>query len=199
MLKIGLTGGMGSGKTTVSKCFAMLGIPIYNTDENAKKFLSVPEIRQTLCTMFGDKILTNEQVDRKKLAGIVFNDIGKLVSLNSIIHPLVKDDFEKFCDEQKNVPYVIQESAILIESGFHTMMDKIICVYSPLNIAITRVEQRDHTSAEEAMQRISKQMNIELKKELADFVIINDNQHMIISQVMEINNAISEAGKQENE
>jgi len=187
MLKVGLTGNIGSGKSVVSKLFEALKIPVYRSDEEAKLILDKPEIIQQLEQAFTSAILdSNGKIERRKLASIVFNDSAKLSLLNSIIHPSVLADFSSWIEVQKNAAYVVMESAILYETGFDKLFDKIIVVSAPENIRIQRVMERDGVSFEEVEARIHHQLNDTEKTKAADFVINNDGDSLLVSQVLKI-------------
>ena len=153
---IGLTGGIGSGKTTIAKHFASLGVPVYIADDEAKKLMDNPEIITELKSIFGDEIIENGKIDRKALAQIVFQNPKKLKTLNSIIHPAVKLHFENWLHSHKNYPIIIKEAAILFESGSYKDCDKIITVTAPLEIRIERVLKRDVSDYESIMKRVQK-------------------------------------------
>lgn len=191
MIKVGLTGNIGSGKTTVSEIFDNLGIPVYNSDTEAKKFLSYTDVVSKLINRFGDRILTNSKIDNKKIAGIVFNDNESLEFLNQLIHPLVAYDFNKWCDLNQNKSYVIIESAILYESGFDKFVNKVIFVSAPEEIRIKRIVNRDNCDVDEVKKRISKQWDESIKIKLADYNIINDGKKELFPQVIEIHNILT--------
>ena len=170
---IGLTGGIGSGKTTIAKHFASLGVPVYIADDEAKKLMDNPEIITELKSIFGDEIIENEKIDRKALAQIVFKNPRKLKKLNSIIHPAVKLHFENWLHSHKNHPIIIKEAAILFESGSYKDCDAIITVTSPLEERINRVMKRDNTSRESILHRINNQWTDEQRISKSDYVITN--------------------------
>ncbi len=184
-LTVGLTGVMGCGKTLISKIFAHFGVPVYYSDDNAKKLYKNKEVILQIQTLFGDDVITNGQLDKKKLADIVFNDSNALQRLNNYIHPLVKLDFENWAKYQ-NCPYIIIESAIIHEIGWQHLLDKVICVFSPIDLILQRVKQRDNQTEEEIVKRINSQMPQKLKIEKSDYTIINDNCRLVIPQAREI-------------
>lgn len=191
MLKIGLTGNIGSGKSTVAKIFNILEIPIYHADIEAKKFLTDQTVIQALINKFGFKILTDNKIDNKKLAAIVFNNKDYLIFLNQLIHPLVKTDFNNWCNSlPDSCKYVIMEAAILFESGFDKYVDKIIMVTAPQEIRIERIIKRDNSTREEILKRMANQWDEDKKTNLADFLITNDDNSLLIPQVIEINKKI---------
>ncbi len=172
---IGLTGGIGSGKTTIAKLFEAEGIPIYISDEEAKKIMSLPETINAIEEVFGPEVLLNQQIDRKKLAAVVFNDEAKLKLLNEIVHPLVKKHFDDWVQSKQNFPFVIKEAAILFESGSYLFCDKIITVTASQETRIKRVMQRDHVSEHEVLERMKNQWSDEDRIAKSDFVIENEN------------------------
>ena len=195
MLKIGLTGGIGSGKSTVAKIFETVGIPVYYADAEAKRLMNSSEIlKKSIKEHFGETAYKEGQLDRKYLAGIVFNDKEKLDLLNALIHPVTIADAEEWMKKQK-APYCIKEAALLFESGAAENLDHIIGVYAPQALRIKRVMNRDGLSREEILQRINRQINEEMKMKLCDSVIKNDEQHLLIPQVLELHKAFLERGK----
>ncbi|MFZ4411626.1 MAG: dephospho-CoA kinase [Bacteroidales bacterium] len=191
MLKIGLTGNIGCGKTTVAKVFKVLGIPVYSADYEAKKFLSHADVLNKLHQNFGEGIMTNASVDRKKLSDLVFADYTSLKFLNQLIHPLIKTDFENWLKLMpKDCPYIILEAAILFETGFDQYVDKSILVSSPKNICIQRVVARDQVTKADVMERMNNQWAEDLKRKLSNYEIVNDEQHLLIPQILEIHSRL---------
>ncbi len=191
-LQIGLTGGIGSGKSTVAKMFETLGVPVYYADDRSKFILqNNPSVKEKIVKEWGGAVLdATGKIDKKALAGMVFSQADELKKLNAILHPLVALDYLQWFSQQHDVPYVIKEAAILIESGSYKNCDKIIMVVAPESVAIARVIQRDAVSAEQVKQRIANQMAPEEKIKFATFVIHNDAQKMLIPQVLEIHHQI---------
>lgn len=189
MKVIGLTGGIGSGKSTVATIFRVLGVPVFNSDKEAANLTKSKPIQQEIIAVFGKGILTVDSIDRKKLAAIVFNDKLKLEKLNAIIHPAVKSKFELWKSNQ-TVGFVVKEAAILIETGGHKVVDKVILVTCPEATRIKRVIKRDGVSVDQVKARIKNQLSEEEKIELADFVIKNDNNNLVIPQVLKIFNTL---------
>jgi dephospho-CoA kinase len=186
MLKIGLTGGIGSGKSTIAKVFETLGIPVYYADDASKRLLSSNEqLKASVIQHFGKDIYINDELDRKHLASIVFNNKEKLDLLNSLTHPIVIQDAEDWMSLQTS-PYVIKEAALLFESGAAERLNYIIGVYAPQHIRIKRVMKRDGLSTEEVLKRISRQIDEEMKMKLCDFMISNYDQQLVLPQVMEL-------------
>ena len=189
MLKVGITGGIGSGKTTVCKLFEKLDIPVYYADDRAKKLLAEDQkVINQVKKLLGESIYKNGQPDRKKIAEIVFNDNEKLNQLNKIIHPAVAIDQEKWQQDQEknNVPYTLKEAALLFETGSYKQLDKIIVVDAPEALRIERVIKRDKVSEKEVKARMNKQWDAALKVQKADFVIDNSEKAELIPQVRAI-------------
>lgn len=196
MLKIGLTGSIGSGKSTIASLFRVLGIPVYIADIEAKKFLNDPDVILRITAIAGDDVLTSEgEIDRRVLAARVFGDPEKLQELNSIIHPRVREHFMEWAEIHQHSPYIIQESAIIFESGFYTMFDLIIVVSAPEEERISRVILRDGFQREEVISRIENQWPEYLKIEKANFEIKNSDVDMAIPQVLKIHKEIINISK----
>lgn len=186
MLKIGLTGGIGSGKSTVAKIFEVLGIPVYYADTEAKRLMNINEkIKESIRQHFGEATYKNEDLDRKYLADIVFNNPEKLELLNALIHPVTIKDAEEWMQRQA-APYSIKEAALLFESGAAENLDFVIGVYAPQALRIKRVIKRDNLSQDEIVKRINRQVNEEMKMKLCDFVITNNEQELLIPQVLKL-------------
>ena len=183
---IGLTGGIGSGKTTVANHFIAVGIPVYIADDEARKIMQSPEILREIEKIFGSVIFKNEVLNRQKLAEIVFSNSDKLKQLNAIIHPAVKKHFGNWMLNYKNSPFVIYETAILFESGSYKDCNKIITVTAPLETRIERVIQRDKTSRENVLKRIKMQWTDDQRLGKSDFVIENINPEITKSEVGKI-------------
>lgn len=174
---VGLTGGIGSGKTTISNVFASLGVPVFNADYEAKKFYGSTEVVEKAKNILGEENILDEHghLIRSKVASIIFKDEEKRKALNDFLHPLVKKRFDEWASNQ-HYSYCIREAAILIESGSYKSCDKIIVVCCPIEIRIDRVMQRDGISKEEVEKRIQAQMKEEDRIKHADFVIVNDRK-----------------------
>ena len=170
---IGLTGGIGSGKTTIANYLASLAIPVYIADDAGKKVMQKPEIIDAIREKFGDVIVEENQLNRVKLAEIVFKDPEQLKILNSIVHPAVKEDFKDWLNKHRDADYVVYESAILFESGSYKNFDVIMTVTAPLETRIARVLQRDNASREQVLNRINAQWTDEQRIAKSDFVIEN--------------------------
>lgn len=188
MKVLGVTGGIGSGKTTVCKIFSTIGIPIFYADEQAKLVLNSQEVIQLIRNEFGEEVFSNEKLDTRKLAQIVFKDESKLKLLNSFIHPRVKNAFEQWCLIQ-NAPYVIKEAAIMFESGSYKNCDWVCNVSCSKEERKKRVSKRDGRSDTEIESIMSKQWTEEERKKNADFIIQNEFQKLI-PQVLHLHETI---------
>jgi len=186
MKKIGLTGGIGTGKTYVSKIFQKMGIPIFNADEQAKKcMVEDSSLKAAVQLAFGESMYLKGVLQKDTLANIVFNNTEALVKLNALVHPIVKQKFEDWCTQQ-STSIVIKEAAILFESDSHLGLDAVVCVSAPEKLRIERVQKRDESSVEQIKSRMSKQMPQAEKEELADFLIVNDQVQLLLPQVLTI-------------
>lgn len=188
MIKVGITGGIGSGKTTVCKVFQILGVPIYFADIQAKVILDTnEEVKLKIINCFGNELLSDSGfVDRIKLAAFVFNSKEKLEKLNAILHPLVQIDFENWLKQHATYNYILKEAAILFESGSFKNLDSIITVIAPLDLRISRVMFRDDISKSQIESRIDKQISDEEKIKRSQFVIYNNEQEFLIPQILKI-------------
>lgn len=185
-LRIGLTGGIGSGKSTVAHIFKVLGIPVFDADNAAKQLMETePLLRSALIEKFGPDTFTNGGLNRKYLAAIVFKDALKLEKLNALVHPFAIAAAEKWSAEQVSV-YTIKEAALFFESGSAIGIDYMIGVSSPEHLRIKRAMSRDDITREEVIARMKKQIPAEIKMRLCDFVIVNDEQQLLIPQVLEL-------------
>ncbi|MFM9825965.1 dephospho-CoA kinase [Flavobacterium sp.] len=183
---IGLTGGIGSGKTTIANYFIEKKIPVYIADDQAKEIMKSPEIISKIHEIFGDSIFNNGYLDRKLLAEIVFNKPEKLNALNEIIHPAVKNHFDNWILNYLNFPYIIYEAAILFESGSYKNCDYIITVISPIDLRIQRVMKRDNITREQVLNRIENQWTDEQRIAKSDYVIENINLKNTKSKINKI-------------
>jgi dephospho-CoA kinase len=191
MFKLGLTGGIGSGKTLVCQIFEKLGVPVYYADAAARELMNsdaglIAGIRR----MFGDEAYGKEGLNRKYLADSVFGDHVRLSGLNQLVHPAVRKDFMQWAEGQEEAAYVIEEAAILFESGASAGMDLTVLVYAPEEIRIDRVMKRDGIKREAVRKRMEHQMSEEEKRDMADHVLVNDGSRMILPQVIELHEDI---------
>ena len=186
MLKVGITGGIGSGKSTVAHIFEILGIPVYYADAAAKKLMNEDEkLKQQVQQLFGDAAYTNGQLNRAFVAAQVFNNPEKLALLNSIVHPATIADAAKWM-QQQSAPYAIKEAALIFESGAQENLEKVIGVFASKTIRIKRVMDRDGITREEVLARMNKQINETIKMRLCNYVITNDEQQLLIPQVLAV-------------
>lgn len=195
MMVVGLTGGIGSGKTTVANFFRELGIPVYIADEAGKRLmLSSEEIKKAVRELFGEQAYPGDEPDRKYIASQVFNDSEKLEALNNIIHPAVAADFQRWLSRQ-DAPYIIYEAAILFESGGNEKCDRTILVTAPHDEKIKRLQFRDNSEIEEIEARMANQWSDEKKLKLADFQIKNTDLALTKSQVEELHEILLNSRK----
>jgi len=186
MLKVGLTGGIGSGKSTVARIFEVLGIPVYYADDAARQIMNTDkELKTALINHFGEQTYQNDELNRPWLASVVFGDTEKLKLLNSLTHPATIRDANRWILQQTS-PYIVKEAALMFESGANKYLDKIIGVSAPAELRIKRAMERDQVTRDEVLSRINRQMNEEEKIKLCDFVIVNDEQQLIMPQVLKL-------------
>jgi dephospho-CoA kinase len=185
-LRVGLTGGIGSGKSTVAKIFEVLNIPVFYADAAAKEVMNSDAVlRQQLLDAFGENTYIDNVLNRAHLASIVFNNTEQLEKLNAFVHPATIAAADKWFAQQ-TTPYVIKEAALLFESGSVAGLDYIIGVSAPQHVRIQRTMHRDGISREQVLQRIDKQVDESIKMKLCDFVVVNDEQQMLLPQVLEL-------------
>ncbi len=196
-LRVGITGGIGSGKTTVCRIFEQLGIPVYYADERAKALMNENKtLKKQITNLFGEAAyLPDGSLDRKHIANIVFQDATMLEKLNAIVHPAVLKDGDKWHNQQQGVPYTLKESALLFEIGSQVFYDKTVMVFAQKEIRLHRVMERDGLPKAAVEARISKQMDDEQKLQLADYVLINDGSRLLVPQVMDIHRQLAELFK----
>ncbi len=173
MYRVGITGGIGSGKSTLCQLFSELGIPIYNSDAKAKALMSRDkELQEAIIEAFGEESYTDGQLNRHYLSSVVFTDREKLLCLNSLVHPRVKADFDRWSEEQ-DAPYVILECAILFDAGFDEYVNSSVCVLSPKNMRVERVMSRDGLTAQQVEERIANQLPDDKLHSLCDLSVVN--------------------------
>ncbi len=190
MLRVGITGGMGSGKSTVARMFGILGIPVYFADDEAKNLMnSDPDVKQAIISLFGSEAYIQNQLNRKYISSVVFAAPEKLQALNTIVHPAVIAHGEKWLHHQ-TTPYALKEAALLFESGSNRQLDLVIGVWCPVALRIERVMERDQTGREDVIARMQKQMPEEEKMKLCDFIITNDEKEAIIPQVLNLHRVL---------
>jgi dephospho-CoA kinase len=190
MIVVGLTGGIGSGKSTIAAMFHELGVPVYNSDERAKHLMNTSKkIRKQLIELFGKKAYLEGNLNRTYIAKMVFNDTDLLEQLNQIVHPVVRKDFVNWKKKQ-NAPYVIQETALLFENNAQELYDSVILITAPKELRIERVLSRDESTKEQIIARMNNQLDDQTKLELADFVIENIDLKTTALKVLEVHEAI---------
>lgn len=194
MLKIGLTGGIGSGKTTVAKIFETLGIPVYYADQQAKLLMQTnPVLMQAIKNHFGEAAYIEGKLNRSFLSEIVFQDKARLEQLNSLVHPFTIEDGKNWMKQQRT-PYAIKEAALIFETGTHAEFDFIIGVEAPLSLRLARIMQRDNQTREQVLNRMDKQLDDSIKIKLCDFIVSNDEQQLLIPQVNAIDKKLRSLG-----
>ncbi|MEA3317583.1 MAG: dephospho-CoA kinase [Bacteroidota bacterium] len=192
MLKVGITGGIGSGKTTVCKVFSALGISVFYADIEAKNILDSNNlVKSKLIKKFGEDIYKNNLLDRAKLAMKIFSDNKALEFVNSVVHPEVRKVFYDFCDKHKDEKYIIEEAAILFESGANKDLDYVISVSADENTRISRVMNRDNVNFDSVKNRMNSQFDDSIRKKMADEIIINNNDVMLLPQIIKIHQKLN--------
>ena len=188
MLKIGITGGIGSGKTTVCRIFELLGIPVFYADNVAKTIMQTDsQLKNEILNAFGTESYSIDgQLNRPYISSIVFKDQSQLNKLNALVHPAVFRAFDRWISEQQEVPYILKEAALLYESESYKMCDLSILVISPESTRISRIKARDHISEEEIMLRMKRQFSDEQKMKLANHILINDENRLLIPQILDL-------------
>ena len=186
MLKIGLTGGIGSGKSTVAKIFEVLGIPVYYADDAARQIMNTDkELKAALVKHFGEQTYKDKELNRPWLASVVFGDSEKLKLLNALTHPATIRDANRWIQQQTS-PYIVKEAALLFESDAYKYLDKIVGVSAPTELRLSRAMQRDGVTRDEVLSRMNRQMNEQEKMKRCDFVIVNDEQQLLTPQVLKL-------------
>lgn len=190
MYKVGITGGIGSGKSTVAKIFKQLGISVYSSDERAKYLMvSEPLVRSKISSTFGPESYVDGKLNKSFIASKVFSNQKELDKLNAIVHPAVKNDFDFWCSTQQGT-YVLKEAAILFESKAHIGLDKVVLITSPKNLRVSRVVKRDQSSEKEVLERMDKQWADSKKRLLSDFEIVNNEKQSLLEQVLRIHKSL---------
>ncbi|PSK91946.1 dephospho-CoA kinase [Taibaiella chishuiensis] len=186
MLKVGITGGIGSGKSLVARMFEVLGIPVLHADDTAKYLMQHDtDLMASISRMFGNEVYQNGRLNRPFLASVVFSDKEKLAGLNSLVHPAVLRYGKEWAARQSS-PYTLKEAAIFFESGSYKEMDKMIGVYAPYELRLQRAMQRDQASGDTIKQRMAQQMDEEEKMKRCDYIIRNDGSMSVINQVLDL-------------
>ncbi len=201
MHRIGVTGGIGSGKTTVCKIFAALGVPVYIADDRAKELMRTdPAIRGGIIATFGPEAYAGDTLNTQYIASRAFTDKSVLSRLNAIVHPGVMADFDRWADgwERKGAPYVIQENAVLFEGGFDAGVDIVVTISAPLEQRIQRASGRDNADPERIRQRAANQMGDQERETRADYVLSNEEQDMLLPEILSLHEKFSGAIKHDN-
>jgi len=186
MKKVGLTGGIGVGKTYVAEIFQQMGVPVFNADVEAKNCMAEDKgLMQNVKNSFGENMYDNGVLQKEKLAKTVFNNSERLAELNALVHPVVKQKFVEWCCKQDS-SIVIKEAAILFESDAHLGLDAVICVSATEKVRIERVQNRDGSSVADIKSRMDTQMLQSKKEETADFVIVNDGEQLLLPQLIKV-------------
>ena len=186
-MRVGLTGGIGSGKSTVAQVMGLLGAGVYDSDREARRLMEEdPSVIHAVTRLLGNRAYREGKVDRKYVAELVFNDRKLLEGLNGIVHPAVATDFERWVESQEGVPYVVMESAILIESGFDRLVDCVVVVTAPETMRIARTCRRDGVSSDAVRARIANQMSDQERRARADYVIVNEDRESALEQILKL-------------
>ena len=197
-LRIGLTGGIGSGKSTIAKVFEVLGIPVYYADDAAKRIMNEDAgLKEQIIQHFGKEAYNHGPLDRRYIASLVFNNKEKLELLNSLVHPATIRDGERWM-QQQTTPYAIKEAALIFEGGVQAWLDYVIGVSAPTTLRIHRTMMRDKISREEVLSRMNQQIQEVIKMKLCDFVILNDEQQLVIPQVITLHNKLLQLAQSAN-
>ena len=188
MLKVGITGGMGSGKSTVCNILKNLGVPVFSSDDVGKMLLNNDDyLKSQIKKKFDSDMYTSSgTIDRERMARLVFNDPNELKKLNELVHPRVKAEFDSWCKKNEKKPYVVKEAAILFETGQHKELDKMVTVFCPKEERIRRIIKRDEVTKESVEKRMLHQYSDAERNALADFIIMNDGNEELLPQVMEL-------------
>ena len=191
MIKVGLTGGIGSGKTTIAKIFKQLGVPVYFSDDRAKYLmLNNKSLQESLRSLFGDEVFIDGLLNRSYIASKVFSNTKELVRLNALVHPFVQRDFDAWSASQCT-NYVLKEAAIIFETGADKLLDKVVLVESPKHLKLSRIMYRDGITKEEIFRRMSKQWSDSQKRINSDYIIQNDEKCSLINQILKLHNIFS--------
>ena len=196
MIKVGLTGGIGSGKTTIAKIFEVLGIPVYYADLAGKRLMNEnDQLRKGIIDTFGEKVYVNGKLDPPYLSSLVFNDPSRLDQLNALVHPAVLKDAEEWMMLQ-NAPYAIKEAALIFESGANIKLNYVIGVHAPEELRMQRAMNRDNISREDILARMNQQMSEKEKMNRCDFIITNDECQLVTPQVIALHNKFTVLSKE---
>lgn len=191
MLRIGITGGIGSGKSLVCNVFEKLGAPVYYADREARRLMNTDvDLVEAIKELLGNDAYQESELNRPEVGKRVFGNADLLKQLNQLVHPVVGNDFQAWCTTRENVPYVVEEAAILFESGAMSHLDMSVLIYAPAELRIRRVMERDRITRPEVEQRMRSQMDEEEKMRLADRVILNDEKSLLLPRIVELHEDI---------
>ena len=197
MFRVGLTGGIGSGKSLICSILEKLRVPVYYADTEARKLMnSDPDLREQIVKLLGEQAYGSGGLDSSYLAGRLFGETALLTAVNSIVHPAVRNDFKRWADLQNDAPYVVEEAAILFESGAYREMDFTVLASAPEEVRISRVIERDGSDRDSVLRRMGHQWREEELIKLADHVIVNDGEQMLLPQVIELHNQLLKGDNQ---
>jgi dephospho-CoA kinase len=189
--RVGLTGGIGSGKSLVCSILEKLGVPVYSADREARRLMNTDTgLRESIVKIFGERAYDKEGLNRAFLSETVFGDSVMLSMLNELVHPAVRIDFNRWAAGQNEASYVVEEAAILFESGAFREMDLSVLVYAPEELRISRVMSRDHIEREAVLKRMGHQLSEEQKMKFADHILYNDGAQMLLPQVVRLHNVV---------
>ncbi len=190
-LRVGLTGGIGAGKSLIARIFESLGVPVFDSDKVSKSILADNlEVKEQVISVFGNEAYNGNELNKSYLAGRVFSNYSLREKLNSIVHPAVATAFEEWVREHSKEPYVLKEAAIIFETGLHEKLDAVILITAPEQIRIDRVMKRDDVSVNQVRQRMAAQWTDQQKQGLTDYTILNDGTSLVIPQVLHIHNTL---------
>lgn len=191
MIKVAVTGNIGSGKTSICRVFEVLGIPVFYADKEARKLYSDPDILNAIAQELGPEVFTSDhQLDTRALASVIFNNMNALQFINQLIHPRVFEMFDHWCLNQIHAPYCLQEAALIFESGSYEKFSRIIVVHAPEELLIQRVVKRDNIAPGQARDRLNNQMGQSEKISRADYALLNDNTQLLIPQILSIDHEL---------
>jgi dephospho-CoA kinase len=191
MYQVGITGGIGSGKTLVCSVLSKLGVPVYDADGEARRLMNkLPVLMQGIEELLGKEAYREGRLDRKYVGSRVFGNHELLTRLNGLVHPAVRENYRSWVNQWRDAPYVVEEAAILFESGAYRFLDRTVLVFAPSDLRITRVMHRDGIGREEVKKRMMHQMDEEEKRVLADEVVVNDEKNMLLPQIIALHNKI---------
>ncbi len=192
MIKVGITGNIGSGKSTIARIFQVLGVPVFHADQEAKDLYKEKKVLEEVAEEFGYEVINDKgELDKARLASVIFSDKEKLKKINAIIHPKVRQKYHHWLETYSDALYTLQEAAIMIESGLYKVMDKIIVVTAPQHERLQRISSRDGFNREEILKRMENQYPESTLRSYADFVVENHDHYLVIPQVLEMHKILS--------